>query len=127
NESPGLQDATRQALHEALGGLGRVRHSLEYFNGDRDHGDDLASAQAPITEVRGTLDILGHERAAQVLAGVAEAIARLDDSARGDSDHLNAIADAITGIEWYMEGLVEGIGEGDAALNVAEEALSQVN
>lgn len=127
NESPGLQDATRQALHEALGGLGRVRHSLEYFNGDRDHGDDLASAQAPITEVRGTLDILGHERAAQVLASVAEAIARLDDSARGDSDHLNAIADAITGIEWYMEGLVEGIGEGDAALNVAEEALSQVN
>lgn len=124
-DNPGLQEATRQALHEALGGLGRVRHGLEYFNGDRNQGDDLATTQTPITEVRGTLAIMGHERAAGLLTRVANAIASLDDSESANSDHLNAIADAVTGIEWYMEGLVQGVEDGDAALDVAEEALAQ--
>ncbi|MDN3518982.1 hypothetical protein QWY84_15285 [Aquisalimonas lutea] len=122
---PRLEEASRQAISEALTNLARVRHSLEYFNGDRDDGDDLESTQAPLNEIRGSLAILGLDRAAEQLARAGRAITALDEHDAGNGERLNAVADALAAIEWYMESLLEGIEGGDDTLEIAEEALAK--
>ena len=118
-----LQEASRQAIQEALSNLARVRRSMEYFNGDRDEGDDLASALPALDEVRGSLNMLGLERATALLARCRDAVARLDETDAGNGERLNAVADALAAIEWYMESLLEGIEDGEETLDIAEASL----
>ena len=118
-----LQEASRQAIQEALSNLGRVRRSMEYFNGDRDEGDDLASALPALDEVRGSLNMLGLERATTLLTRCRDAVAKLDETDAGNGERLNAVADALAAIEWYMESLLEGIEDGEETLDIAEASL----
>lgn len=118
-----LEEASRQALAEALNNLARVRATLEYFNGDIEEGDELASAGHPLEEVRGGLEILGLTRPATLAGRCTAAVAALDESDVGNSKRLNAVADALAAMEWYLESMLEGLGAADDMLDIAEASL----
>ncbi|SEP17377.1 hypothetical protein [Aquisalimonas asiatica] len=119
-----LADASHQALAEALNNLARVRASLEFFNGDVEEGDELASARQPLDEVRGGLTILGLSRAAALVGRCNTAIAALDESDVGNSERLNAVADALAALEWYLETMLEGLGAADDMLDIADASVA---
>lgn len=118
-----LQDASHQALREALKNLARVRASLEYFNGDIEEGDDLASTRHPLDEVRGGLAMLGLNRPAALVARCTAAVAALDQSDVGNGERLNAVADALAALEWYLQSMLEGLGCAEDMLDIADASL----
>src|SRR5690606_7629734 len=79
-----------------------------------------------LTQVRGGLGMIPLQRAAELLEACRRYICErlLEPRAVPDWQHLDTLADAITGVEYYLERLSEDhASQGEVILDVAGESL----
>lgn len=120
-----LIEAEVQAVSECLANLARVRGALEYLNGDVDEGEELSHMDQPMQEASGILIMLEQPEAARILEQCRSQIARLPRDPV-DDDRLEVLADALAGLEWFLNGLRSG-EDSEESLELANEALRGLN
>ncbi|MCP1676728.1 hypothetical protein J2T57_003899 [Natronocella acetinitrilica] len=120
-----LRQAEHQAVAEAMANMERVRQSMEYLNGDLDEGEHPATVDGAMVETVGTLRLIGHGGVADLIERCRLQMQKLSDNAAGSAT-LSSLADALAALEWYLEGLLEGVGFGEETLELAEEVLREL-
>ncbi len=121
-----LRMAEHQALVEAVAGMERVRHALEYLNGDLDDGEDPATVAGSMAETVGTLHLIGYENVATLMERGRRQILALPEYDAPGSARLSSLADALAALEWYLEGMLEDVDFGEEALDLASEVLAEL-
>lgn len=101
-----LAEARIVVLDEAQAGLALAKRAITAYlesNGDKLH---LANVPVSLQAVRGGLWFLGQERAAALVAACAEYIQQqmLETSLMPSEQMLETLADALTSLEYYLEG-----------------------
>ncbi|MDM3872058.1 Hpt domain-containing protein [Porticoccus sp. W117] len=108
-----LHRAREALLRETRNGLEKVKDSIvEYISSQWDK-HFLEHAPQLLTEVRGALEMMSLERPAKVLDKSCRYIQEklLSDASIPDWRTLDSLADAITSIEYYLDGCVGVSGE----------------
>ncbi|MCY1348309.1 hypothetical protein D9M68_247640 [compost metagenome] len=101
-----LIEARIVVVDEARGGLALAKRAITSYleaGGDKLH---LANVPFSLQAVRGGLWFLGQERAAQLIGACAEYIQKhmLETSQMPSEQMLETLADALTSLEYYLEG-----------------------
>ncbi|MBF3360675.1 ferrous iron transporter B, partial [Pseudomonas aeruginosa] len=101
-----LAEARIVVIEEAKAGLALAKRAITAYlesNGDK---LNLANVPASLQAVRGGLWFLGQERAALLVGGCADYIQqRMIETAQMPSEQmLETLADALTSLEYYLEG-----------------------
>lgn len=113
---------------EAKIDIGAVKESVSDFSRQLNHPEVLNSVPPLLDKVRGSLNILQLDRAADLLATCKEFVETklIPSKTIPEADTLDYLADTISSIEYYMESLVDSWGEPTAILNVAATSLEQL-
>ena len=101
-----LNEARIVVIDEALGGLAMAKRAITAYlesNGDKLH---LANVPFTLQAVRGGLWFLDQPRAAQLVGACAEYIDKqmLESQQMPSEQMLETLADALTSLEYYLEG-----------------------
>ncbi|HBT58955.1 MAG TPA: hybrid sensor histidine kinase/response regulator, partial [Pseudomonas sp.] len=113
-------------VQEARNALEETRESINAFIANQWDHSQLAPVDALLTSVRGGLAMVPLARAAAAIAACRRYITEqlIGRSLVPDWPALDALADVITSIDYYLERLAEDdSGRGDSILDVAEERL----
>ena len=113
---------------EAKIDIGAVKESVSEFSRQLNHPEVLNAVPALLDKVRGSLNMLQLDRAAELMnncKGYVENDLMLSKTIP-ETETLDYLADAISSIEYYMESLVDSWGEPSAILNVATSSLEKL-
>ena len=113
-------------IREARTGLEQAKDAIIEFIASQWNHEHLAKVPELLTQVRGGLGMIPLQRAADLLEACKRYICErlLEPRAVPDWQHLDTLADAITGVEYYLERLSEDhASQGELILDVAEESL----
>src|SRR5690606_27411854 len=117
-----LKQAMETAIRETRGALERAKEAIAaYMEKDLDR-DRLLHAPAMLGEVRGTLALLQMQQASHIVAGAQRYVAHdllLAADRQPDMAALDALANALTSVEYYLERMAE---EADEFLDLILEA-----
>lgn len=118
----------RQVMKEARDGVIRVRESLSQYlesPGDKSH---LAGVPALLHEIVGSLTMLSYRRVAQVLRACGEFVSNdlIKAQTVPPAERLDALADAIMSIEYYLEAFVQSRVHPGSVLEVAERGVAEL-
>jgi len=121
-----LDDAHAVVLDEARSGLVLAKRSIVACmeaNWDKMH---LANVVSTLESVRGGLVFMGMQRAANILYTATQFIEEciVKSSAQPEPQVMETLADALTSIEYYLEGLSGNKNLGEGVLDLAAESLS---
>ena len=121
-----LNEAQMAVLHEARGGIDQVKQSIVDFVSSKWNTGYLDDSPTTLAAVQGALAMIPLPRAAGLLDACSDYISnQLLAGHRPDWQELDAFADALGGIDYYLERLVEtGKTPGDEALDLTEESLA---
>ena len=125
-----LNQATETAVREARGALEHAKEAIAIFieKEERDY-DKLSNVPAMLGEVRGTLTLIGMPKASHVIASCQRYIAQ-NLVARHEEpsfELMNALADALTSVEYYLERMSEEHDEYvDLILEVGVDSVAQL-
>ena len=115
------------ALGEAVTEVGRAKEQIVKFI-ETGAAADLEGMDQRFEAVRGALDLLGQDAASALLRGAQRYVA--DHIVAGkplpEPEAMDALADAITSIEYYLESVVEGRAAAERILEVAESSLERL-
>lgn len=121
-----LAEAEIVVLGEAESGLSLVKRALNSFaesNYDRGH---IRNVAATLTTVRGGMVVLSLNRASRVVASCVEFVEDtllLNDQPAALQHLLETFADAVIGLEYYLDAIKSDREAGDNILEIAEESL----
>ncbi|WP_172600514.1 Hpt domain-containing protein [Sulfurivermis fontis] len=122
------QRVIRQVMKEARSNLLRVKDAVDAYVAAPGDATPLAPLAGLLHEIIGSLTLLSYTRAARVLRACSLYIG--NDLAKADtlpgSDMLDALADALTSIEYYMDAFVESRVHPGMVLEVAERACAKL-
>ena len=122
------QRVIRQVMKEARSNLLRVKDAVDAFVAAPGEAAPLAPLPGLLHEIIGSLSLLSYKRAAQVLRACSLYIS--NDLAKAatlpGADMLDALADALTSIEYYMDAFVESRVHPAMVLEVAERAVAKL-
>ncbi len=123
-----LDDATAAVVKEIQSGLGQAKHALMDFMGGDWDAAHLESVPGALDGVHGGLMVLGKMRGSQVAVASRKYIAEQLIEARVQPDQaaLDALADALASLEYYVDGLGNRKGMGETILDVAEDSLREL-
>src|SRR5690554_257432 len=116
-------------IREARTGLEQAKDVIIEFIASQWNHEHLARVPELLTQVRGGLGMIPLQRAAELLEACKRYICErlLEPRAVPDWQHLDTLADAITGVEYYLERLSEDhASQGELILDVAEESLGSL-
>lgn len=121
-----LIEARIVVVDEAQAGLALAKRAITSYleaNGDKLH---LANVPFSLQAVRGGLWFLGQERAAQLIGACADYIQKqmLETSQMPSEQMLETLADALTSLEYYLEG--GGVLRPEAHIGVLDLAAESV-
>jgi hypothetical protein len=124
-----LDQAQVNVLKEADSGLSLTKRALSDFVESEWDKMHLANVVKTLGDVRGGFVFLGKDRAARVIdicsRYIDNSIIRFEAEPR--ESELNAIADVLSSLEYYLEGMLTSSGGfGEQVLDLAEEALRQL-
>ncbi|WP_150304462.1 Hpt domain-containing protein [Pseudomonas saliphila] len=130
SRAPVNQDMTQvhqQVVQEARNALEHTRDAINAFIAHQWNHDQLQPVDECLNSVRGGMEMLGLQRAANTLGAcrlyVTEQL--IATQAIPEWEALDALADVITSIDYYLERLAEDDSDrGDSILAVAEERLA---
>lgn len=122
-----LNEARIVVLEEALGGLALAKRAITAYvesNGEKLH---LANVPFTLQSIRGGLWFLGQERIAALIDACAQYIQRamLEGAQMPAQQMLETLADAMTSLEYYLEGSSRP-GDDKARANVLDLAEESV-
>ena len=114
-------------IREAEVDMARNREAILEFIANPQRPELLEAVPARFLSVAGAFKLMGLGEAAELLRGLAsfsEQVARQGELPPQES--LNRFADALTSVEYYMEGVTEGQGVQPEILRIAEQALASL-
>ncbi len=122
------QELLESVVAEAKIDIAAVKESVTDFSRQLNHPEVLSSVPALLDKVRGSLNILQLDRAAELLLSCKGYVENklIPSKTIPEPETLDYLADAISSIEYYMESLVDSWGEPTAILNVAATSLEQL-
>jgi chemosensory pili system protein ChpA (sensor histidine kinase/response regulator) len=115
-------------IHEAAIDMARVKEAIVDFLKAPAKSDVLAEVPQHFSAIAGAFTLLQLNEVAQLLktiGGYVEA-RLLSGGAVPAQDQVNALADAITSVEFFMERVAAGQGVQDEILDVAREAMARL-
>ncbi|HEY9148833.1 MAG TPA: Hpt domain-containing protein, partial [Gammaproteobacteria bacterium] len=119
------QRVTRQVMKEAKEDLVRVREAINsYLESPRDKSP-LKHLPTMLHNISGSLTMLSYKRVAQVLLSTRIFIEQELVGVDGvpDQEKLDALADAVMSVEYYLEAFVQSRVHPGSVLDVAESAV----
>jgi chemosensory pili system protein ChpA (sensor histidine kinase/response regulator) len=118
----------RQVMKEGRDGVIRVREAISQYLEHPEDRSVLKGISAQLHEITGGLTMLSYKRVAQVLRACGLFINR--DLVNGHTlpkpDKLDALADAIMSIEYYLEAFVQSRVHPASVLDVAERGVAEL-
>ncbi len=112
-------------LQEAISDLARAKEAIVAYTKGSDEANDLAKVPQWFNQVKGGLLLLEETRAASIIEAAAKYIE--DKLIPGDGSapeqELDSLADAICGLEYYLESRRENRMYGHSAMSVAEKGI----
>jgi len=113
---------------EAKIDINAVKESVSDFSRQVNHPEVLNPVPALLDKVRGSLNILQLDRAAELLGNCKDYVENklIPSKTIPEAETLDYLADTISSIEYYMESLVDSWGEPTAILNVAAASLEEL-
>ena len=120
------QRVVRQVMKEAKGSLMFVKEAIDHFLENINEPERLDKAPGLLYEIIGSLSMLSYTRAARVLQACRFYITEqlVNVSEMPDEAYLDALADVITSVEYYLDAFVESRVHPASALDVAERAVA---
>src|SRR6267142_3219148 len=115
-----------QVVSEMRANLRTIEQVLDAFFRDPSKRDELASHEKPAHQLLGALEMLGEQRARESLATVAEEIRRFSGAAHSASPQdFERIAQTLSGLGFYIEGLAHGKTDFEAAMQPIASARKE--
>ncbi|HZF20187.1 MAG TPA: Hpt domain-containing protein, partial [Burkholderiales bacterium] len=106
-----------QVVSEMQANLRTIEQVLDTFFRDPSKRDELASLDKPVHQLLGALEMLGEQRARDSLAAAAAEIRRFSGAAHHASPQdFEHIAQTLSGLGFYIEGLAHGKADFEAAM-----------
>jgi chemosensory pili system protein ChpA (sensor histidine kinase/response regulator) len=106
-----------QVVSEMQSNLRTIEQVLDGFFRNPAKRDELAMLDKPMRQLLGALEMLGEKRAQETLAATVEEIRRLSGAGyRGGAQEFDRIAQILSGLGFYIEGLAHGNADFDAAM-----------
>ncbi|HUH39014.1 MAG TPA: Hpt domain-containing protein, partial [Spongiibacteraceae bacterium] len=124
-----LDTAAHAVLRESRGSLEHAKEAVIEFVATQWNHDSIRDLPALLAEVRGSLQLAQHPRAAQVLLGCERYVREqlLAPAGVPEWQMLDTLADAITSVDYYLERLSEDPDtDNDGVLGVAEDSVAQL-
>ena len=108
--------------------LAKVKESFNTYAVDPAQFNIIANTPEHLNQVRGVLSMLSFDRAATLLQSATSYIAReiVQKQTQPNQAALDAIADVITSIEYYLEAIRDARLHPDSLLRVAEQSLTNL-
>src|SRR5438445_7646579 len=115
-----------QVVSEMQANLRSVEQVLDAFFRDTAKRDELASLDKPMRQLLGALEMLGENRARDTLAAAGEDIRRFSGADyRASPRDFERIAQTLSGLGFYIEGLAHGKADFDAAMQPIAAARAE--
>jgi len=106
-----------QVVSEMQANLRAIEQVLDVFFRDSAKRDELASLDKPMRQLLGALEMLGEKRAQETLGAAAEEIRRFSNpDRRPNPKDFEHVAQTLSGLGFYIEGLAHGGADFDAAM-----------
>lgn len=124
-----LDDARRVVVAEARAGLSLAKRAITSFMDSNWDGMHLANVPVTLKSVWGGLIFLQLPRAAEVVRVCEQFIEQKLIRDRTDKPSINTmetLADAITSIDYFLEGMEDNKPIGDGVLDVAEDSMREL-
>jgi len=126
---PEFRQVTETVLRECIINLARIKELLGQSLDPTADRAGLDAAPALARGITAGLLLLGRNRAMEVMRRIAEHVAALlgPGSLSNNDEYIDRLADAIVGIEYYMETLQAGRGDPWYMLDNAERCLATLD
>ncbi|HEX9706723.1 MAG TPA: Hpt domain-containing protein, partial [Steroidobacteraceae bacterium] len=126
---PEFRQVTETVLRECIVNLARIKELLGQSLDPTADQAGLDAAPALARGITAGLLLLGRNRAMEVMRRIAEHVAALlgPGSLSRNDEYIDRLADAIVGIEYYMETLQAGRGDPWYMLDNAERCLAALD
>lgn len=123
-----LDDATAAVVKEIQSGLGTAKHALMDFMGSDWDASHLESVPGALEGVHGGLMVLGKMRGSQIAQALSRYISEqlITAGVKPEEAAMDALADALASLEYYVDGLGSRKGMGEAILDVADDGLKEL-
>lgn len=121
-----LAEAELLVIQEAESGLALVKRALSAFAEASYDPGHIQNVSATLNSVRGGMTVLGLSRAAAVVASSVqfiEASLLTNNKSVALQQLLETFADAVIGLEYYLEAVKDNKAADDSILAIAEESL----
>jgi len=120
------QRVTRQVMKESRDDLIRVREAINAYLEKPEEKSALESLPSMLHMIIGSLSMLSYKRVAQVLASCRGFIQKelIESDSIPPDELLDALADAVMSVEYYLEAFVQSRVHPSSVLDVAENAVA---
>lgn len=128
NEPVELKEARIVLREESQSGLALAKRAVTAYLESGNDSMHLMNVPASLECVRGGLIFLGMTRAAGIIRQATHYIQQrmLEQQEVPAAHQLDVLADALTGIEFYLESAERSAASADDVLNMAEDGLAQL-
>lgn len=127
---PGSEQAqlNHMVITEATQVVSQVKESFNTFANNTAQPEVIENTPALLNQVRGVLSVMARDHAAALLNAAINYISTelLTNRIQPNQAALDALADVITSIEYYLESLAESRFQPDSLLSVAEESMARL-
>ena len=123
------QQLLRTVIEQAGDELAHVKDALNDFSRNAAGAEVLDVIPNKLDQIRGSLDILGLERASALLDRCVSyvRIELLHKQIVPEEEALDAFADAVSSVEYYLESLAGKWGNPETILDIAEKSLETLD
>lgn len=126
-----LDEANQIVVTEARSGLALTKRSIASYIETQFDGMHLQNVPTTLASVWGGVYFLELERAAKVVRACERFIGKNlvveDEEFKPKENDLETLADAITSIDYYLEGIEEQKPIGESVLELAEESIAELS
>jgi len=115
-------------IQEAITDLVRAKEAIiAYIDSENDVGA-LAEVPQWFNQVKGGLELLGESRSAALVGSINRYIEKelIEKNQQAAQQELDSLADAVCGLEYYLESRKEHRMYGSSAMAVAEESIDKL-
>lgn len=122
-----LAEAELTVLQEAENGLALVKRALNAFSESNYDSGHIRNVSSTLNSVRGGMAVLNLSRGSKVVAACVSFVSEtlLHSEQRDALQHLlETFADAVIGLEYYLDAVKSDRNAGDSILEIAEESLA---
>jgi chemosensory pili system protein ChpA (sensor histidine kinase/response regulator) len=118
--------ALHQVVAEIQANLRVIEQTLDGFFRDAAKRSELAALDKPIRQVLGALSILGETRASELLGSCRGDVARFaSDDYVPQAEDFERVAQALSGLGFYMESLAHGKADFDTAMQPIKPSVPE--